>query len=228
MLHARNARRAEEARAELPECEAVVLGDVSTLAVIRSVADQVNALGRFDAVIHNVAMGYRERQRVETEDGLSQLFAVNVVTPYLLTALMTRPDRLVYMSSGMHSAGDPSLQDLQWEKRAWNGSQAYADSKFHDTLLAMAVARLWPEVFSNAVNPGWVPTRMGGASAPDDLESGARTQAWLAGSNDAAARVTGTYFHDQKPTAMHPAAQRPALQDQLMDILARITGTPIA
>lgn len=228
VLHARNTQRADDAREALPGCEAVVIGDVSTLTVMRSVAEQVNALGRFDAVIHNVAIGYQERRRVETADGLSALFAINVVAPYLLTALITRPDRLVYMSSGMHHGGDASLDDLQWEKRPWNGSQAYADSKFHDTLLAMAVAKRWPMVYCNTVDPGWVPTRMGGASAPDDLEMGAATQAWLAVSTDAAAQVTGTHFHHQQPTRMHPEARSPALQDRLMAILAGITGAPFA
>lgn len=169
VLHARNAQRAATTRASLPDCEAIVVGDVSTLAGIRSVAEQANALGRCDAVIHNVGIGDRELRRIETVDGLSQLFAINVVAPYLLTALMERPDRLVYLSSSMHNGGDASLADLQWEKRAWNGSQAYSDSKLHDMILAMGVARRWPTVRSNAVEPGWVPTRMGGAYAPDDM-----------------------------------------------------------
>jgi NAD(P)-dependent dehydrogenase (short-subunit alcohol dehydrogenase family) len=228
VLHARNTQRAEATRSALPTCQAVVIGDVSSIASIRTVADQVNALGRFDAVIHNVGIGDREPRRVETVDGLSQLFAVNVVAPYLLTALITRPDRLVYLSSSMHNGGDPSLEDLQWEKRQWNGSQAYSDSKLHDMILAMGVARRWPDVLTNAVEPGWVPTRMGGANAPDDLSKGAFTQAWLAISDDAAARVTGKNFYHQKPTRMNPIAGRPDLQDRLIDYLRGITGAGIA
>jgi NAD(P)-dependent dehydrogenase (short-subunit alcohol dehydrogenase family) len=111
VLHARNDARAAQANVALPEAEAVIVGDLSTMAVMRSVAEQVNELGRFDAIIHNVGIGYREPRRIETEDGLSQLFAVNVLAPYLLTALIDRPDRLVYLSSGMHSGGDASLED---------------------------------------------------------------------------------------------------------------------
>jgi NAD(P)-dependent dehydrogenase (short-subunit alcohol dehydrogenase family) len=53
---------------------------------MRSVADQVNALGSFDAIIHNAAVGYREPRRVETEDGFAHVFAINSLAPYVLTA----------------------------------------------------------------------------------------------------------------------------------------------
>ena len=228
VLHARNADRADVARSALPASGAVVAGDVSSIANIRAVAEQVNARGRCDAVIHNVGIGDRERRRVVTVDGLSHVFAVNVVAPYLLTALITRPDRLVYLSSGMHTGGDASLADPQWEKRRWNGSQAYSDSKLHDLILAMAVARYRPDVVVNAVDPGWVPTRMGGAGAPDDLSEGALTQAWLAVSDDPEARVTGRYLHHQKSSPMNPVAMRDEVQDRLMGYLGGITGVAIS
>lgn len=227
VLHARNAERADATRAALPAASAIAIGDVSTLAGMRTVAEQVNDFGPCDAVIHNVAIGDRERRRGETADGLSQLFAINVVAPYLLTALVERPKRLVYLSSGMHTGGDPSLDDPQWKMRPWNGTQAYSDSKLHDVALAMAVAQRWPAALVNAVNPGWVPTRMGGRNAPDDLDEGARTQAWLAVSDDAEARRTGRYLHHQKTAAVHPAALRRETQDRLMDYLRGITGVTI-
>jgi NAD(P)-dependent dehydrogenase (short-subunit alcohol dehydrogenase family) len=227
VLHARDAERAASARSSLPGCEAVVLGDVSSTTHMHSVADQVNALGHFDAVIHNVGIGDRERRRVETVDGLSHVFAVNVVAPYVLTARIERPDRLVYLSSGMHTGGDASLDDLQWERRRWNGSQAYSDSKLHDLILAMAVARHWSDVVVNAVDPGWVPTRMGGPGAPDDLSKGALTQAWLAVSDEPDARVTGRYLHHQKPSPMNPVARRHDVQDRLIASLRDITGVAV-
>lgn len=216
VLHARNAARAADARAALPRAEAVVVGDVSTLAAMHDVADQANALATFDAVIHNVALGYQERRRVETADGLSQLWAVNVLAPYVLTARMHRPGRLVYLSSGMHRGGDPGLDDVQWARRRWDGSQAYADTKLHDVLLAFGVARRWPEVRVNALTPGWVPTRMGGPGAPDDLGQGAVTQAWLAVSDAPEANVTGGYFYHLRPADVHPATRDAALQDRLL------------
>jgi len=225
-LHARNDARAADAGRALPQAEAVVVGDLSSIEQMRRVATQVNALGRYDAVIHNVGVGYRE-PRVETADGLSHVFAVNVLAPYLLTALITPPGRLVYLSSGMHRGGDARLDDPQSKARRWNGSQAYSDSKLLDVVLAFAVARRWPGVLSNALEPGWVPTKMGGPGAPDDLRLGAVTQAWLATSDDPAATVTGQYFRHQKPHGVHPAARRADLQDALLSYCADISGTPL-
>ncbi len=165
----------------------MVIGDLASIAQTRKVAEQVNGLGLFDAVIHNAAIGYREPRRIATEDGLPQVFAVNTLAPYILTALIKKPKRLVYLSSGLHRNGDASLKDLAWEQRPWQGQQAYSDTKLHDVLLAFAVARRWPGVLSNALEPGWVPTKMGGAGAPDDLDEGHRTQVWLAVSDDPAA-----------------------------------------
>jgi len=228
VLHARNEARAQATRVALPQAEAVLVGDVSTVAAVRDVAGHANERGRFDAVIHNVGIGYRETRRVETADGLSQLWAVNVLAPYVLTALMHKPDRLVYLSSGMHTGGDPSLDDPQWSARRWNGSQAYSDTKLHDVLLAFGVARRWPDVLSNAVTPGWVPTRMGGAGAPDDLDQGPVTQAWLAVSDDPGARVTGEYFYHERPSKVHPSAGDHELQDRLLDYCRDLAGVALA
>jgi NAD(P)-dependent dehydrogenase (short-subunit alcohol dehydrogenase family) len=225
-LHARNQARAADTRRALPQAEAVVVGDVSKIAQMRRVADEVNALGRHDAVIHNVGVGSRAG-RIATEDGLSQLFAVNVLAPYLLTVLIARPDRLVYLSSGMHSGGEARLDDAQWEKRRWNGSQAYSESKLFDVALAFAVARLWPAVKSNAMTPGWVATKMGGAGAPGDVKLGATTQAWLAVSDDQEAAVTGRYFYHQKQQRPNPTAERADLQDRLLDYCADLTGVAL-
>src|ERR1700678_2344055 len=94
-LHARNAVRADDARAALPQAEAVVIGDLSSLADMRQVADQANATGRYDAIIHNAGIGYREPPGPVTVDGLGRVFAINVLAPYVLTGLIERPGRLV-------------------------------------------------------------------------------------------------------------------------------------
>src|SRR5271155_5814872 len=134
VLHARNAVRAREARQELPKTEAVVIGDVETIAGAKDVATRVNELGRFDAVIHNAAVGYREGHRV-TSNGLPHVFAINTLSAYILTGLIERPKRLVYLSSGMHHRADANLDDILWKKRRWDGSAAYSESKLPDVLL---------------------------------------------------------------------------------------------
>ncbi len=227
VLHARNQSRADDARRALPQAEAVILGDLSSVAGARSVADEVNKLGRFDAIIHNAGVGYGGGRRLMTEDGLPQIFAVNVLAPYVLTALIERPDRLVYLSSGMHRGARADLDDLAWRRRAWDSAAAYSDSKLCDVLIAFAVARRWPSVLSNAVDPGWVATRMGGANAPDDPDQGRRTQAWLAVSDDAPARVTGKYFHHLRERAPDPQAASVELQDRLIAECARLSGVAL-
>jgi NAD(P)-dependent dehydrogenase (short-subunit alcohol dehydrogenase family) len=226
-LHARSAARAADARAALPAAGYVLTGDLASLAGIREVAAAANQRGRFDAVIHNAGVGYREPERIATVDGLSHVFAVNVLAPYLLTALMTRPSRLVYLSSGMHRAGNADVSDLQWVGRPWHGAQAYSDSKLFDVVLAFAVARRWPSVLSNALEPGWVATRMGGPGAPDDMSQAPVTQAWLAVSDDPAATVTGQYFYHQRPRQVHPAASSHTVQDQLLAACAEISGVEL-
>jgi NAD(P)-dependent dehydrogenase (short-subunit alcohol dehydrogenase family) len=226
-MHARSEARAADVRSAEPRAEAVLVGDLASTADVRALAARANDAGRFDAVIHNAGIGYREPRRVETMDGLEHVFAVNVLAPYLLTALITRPDRLIYLSSGMHQGGAANLDDPQWTNRRWNGAQAYSDSKLYDTVLAFAVARRWPEVLSNAVEPGWVATRMGGPGAPDDLAQGPVTQAWLAVSDDPEAKVTGGYFYHRRETTPLPAAKRAGLQDALLDYCAQLTGTAL-
>jgi NAD(P)-dependent dehydrogenase (short-subunit alcohol dehydrogenase family) len=224
VLHARSAARADEIRKKVPGAEHVVVGDLSSVAETKSVADQVNRLGRFDAIIHNAGIGYREPELVKTIDDLPQLFAVNVLAPYILTALIAMPKRLVYLSSGMHYGAGSHLDDMLWEKRRWSGSQAYAETKFQDVLLAFAVARLSPDVKSNALEPGWVSTKMGGADAPDDIDKAHRTQVWLATSDEPAATISARYFFHQKLRDPDPATKDVERQDLLLHLCRKVSG----
>jgi NAD(P)-dependent dehydrogenase (short-subunit alcohol dehydrogenase family) len=228
VLHARSAARAADARRSLPSAEAVVTGDLSSIAQTREVAEQVNHLGRFDAIMHNAGVGYREPRRIQTIDGLPHVFAINVLAPYVLTALIEKPKRLVYLSSGMHRGANASLEDIEWIQRRWQGAEAYAESKLHDVLLAFAVARRWPHVLSNALEPGWVPTKMGGPGAPDDMDQAHRTQVWLAVSDEPEALVSGQYFYHFRRRTADPSVRDTARQDRLLDICERLSGIALA
>lgn len=223
VLHARNATRAKDAKRSLPQAEAIIEGDLETIAGMKIVAERVNELGHFDAIIHNAAVGYRESHRLTT-DGLPHVFAINTLSAYVLTALIERPQRLIYLSSGMHHHADANLDDILWQKRRWNGSAAYAESKLHDVILAFAMARRWPNARSNALEPGWVPTKMGGPGAPDDMAKAHVTQAWLAASDESAAQTTGGYFYHMRPMTPNAQAQNPALQDRLIAVCANVSG----
>jgi NAD(P)-dependent dehydrogenase (short-subunit alcohol dehydrogenase family) len=226
VLHARDDARAEEAAGAVPEASGVAVGDLSVVAGIRQAAQAASALGPYDVVIHNAGVG-SAAQRQRTPDGLETIFAVNVLGPYLLTALMPLPPRLVYLTSGLESAGQAHLDDLQWERRAWNGMQAYCDSKLYDVLLAFAIARRYPRLRSNAVDPGWIKTKLGGPGATDELPVGAQTQVWLATSDDPGATVTGRYFKWRRDLRANPAAYDTSLQEDLLAACARLTSAAL-
>jgi NAD(P)-dependent dehydrogenase (short-subunit alcohol dehydrogenase family) len=223
VLHARDDARAEDAAAALPEAAGVAVGDLSVVAGIHQAAESASALGPYDAVIHNAGVGAADA-RHRTADGYDRIFAVNVLGPYLLTALMPLPPRLVYLTSGLESAGRVNLDDLQWERQAWDGMQAYSDSKLCDVLLAFAIARRYPWLRSNAVDPGWIKTKLGGQGATDELPIGARTQAWLATSDDPDGAVTGRYFKWQSELRANPDAYDTRLQDALLAACATLVG----
>lgn len=211
VIHVRSDARLAAVKELVDRGAVATIGDLSDPAQIRDLAKQVNTLGAMDAIIHNAGV----------VSG-SELLVVNVVAPYLLTVLIRRPRRLVYLSSNMHLNGSARLDGMDWSGTTPTGS--YSDSKLFVTTLAAALARRWPAVLSNAVNPGWVPTRMGGANAPDDLQLGHVTQTWLATSSDREALTSGGYWHHQKRKQPHLSVNDTRFQDLLLAELARVTG----
>jgi NAD(P)-dependent dehydrogenase (short-subunit alcohol dehydrogenase family) len=222
VLHARSEERLADARAAVPGAHGGLAGDLALLAATERLAADADALGPFDCVVHNAGL-YVDRERQLTPDGLPRVLQVNVLAPYVLTTRMAAPGRLIYLSSGLHRSGTDDLSDLTWERRRWRGMQAYGDSKLCDVLLAFAFARRLPGTASAAVDPGWVRTKMGGTSAPRDLDEGTATQAWLATRADPAA-IDGRYFADEREEEPHPAARDGALQDELLRRCAELTG----
>ena len=212
VLHARNAERAQAAKKLLPGAGAVLIADLSDMDATKRLAAEVNRLGPFDAVIHNAGV-YRAPK--------AAIFAVNVLAPYILTALIDRPKRLVYLGSGMHLQGNGETDGLSPETGV-----SYSDSKLLVLILALTVARQWPDVCVNTVDPGWVPTKMGGPGAPDDLQAGAETQVWLASGDDAA--FSGRYLFHKKTASHARAADDEHAQEKLLERCFEISGIRLA
>lgn len=208
VLHARNEKRGQEALKSLPGAADVLIADLDDINAVKALAGKANVLGTFDAVIHNAGI---------YQTSALQMLHVNTLAPYILTAMMHRPERLVYLSSGMHLSGRPE----------WTDRPSYSDTKLHVLMLAKALARKWPEFYANAVDPGWVPTKMGGAGAPDDLEQGYQTQVWLAVSDEPGALVSGQYFHHKKAARYNHFADDISSQDALLAACGRLTGVMI-
>lgn len=211
VLHARNEKRANDAIKKNQEAENFVTGDLSNIEETKNVALQVNVLGTFDAVIHNAGV-YQTSSK--------QILSVNILAPYILTCLIQKPKRLIYLSSGMHMQGKAKLESFKIDVNRIN----YSDSKLHMMMLCKAVARKWSDVYANAVDPGWVPTKMGGRGAPDDLQKGYETQVWLAVSDDEKAKVSGRYFFHQKERRYNPEADNLQLQERFLNLCREITG----
>lgn len=198
---------------KVPGAETVLTADLGNILETKQLAAKVNALGNFDAVIHNAGV---------YQASAEEIFTVNTLAPYILTCLIERPRRLIYLSSGMHLDGSAKLESLNTSV----SRVTYSDSKLHVLMLCMAVARKWPEVYANAVDPGWVPTKMGGPGAPDDLTKGFETQAWLAVSSDRRAKVSGRYFHHEREARFNLDANDVQLQERFLSLCEEITGVP--
>lgn len=211
LLHARNEKRGGEALDKAPGAAGVVIADLSKMEETLQLSEQVNALGTFDAIIHNAAL-YQAPAK--------ELFAVNTLAPYILTAKINKPERLIYLSSDMQRGGRSKLDIFKTDL----SSITYSDTKLHVLLLCKAVAQKWKDVFVNSINPGWVPTKMGGPSAPDSFESGYETQVWLALSNDPKAKVSGRFFYHQQEVIPNAEAADLQLQEKFMELCKEITG----
>ena len=214
VVHARNEARAAEVKRDLPFAEAVVTGDLSNPEAVKKLAADINALGNFDVIIHNAGTMPRNNEG-------STVFNVNSLAPYILTALVHKPKRLVYVSSDLHRGAQLSLEKLVSN----SPNISYADTKLQILTLAKAVAAQWKDVQVNAITPGWIPTKMGGESAPDDLRLGYSTLVWLAEANDKEAQVTNGYFFQSRPeNNYNKQVNDPSLQQALLKAYERISG----
>ncbi len=223
ILHARDAARIK-AFGTLAAKAAVLTGDLGRLAEVRALAADLNALGPMDAIVHNA--GVIDDARRMTEDGVLHGVMVNAVAPYALSLLADRPKRLIFTGSSMHFGHSGALDDLDWTHRPWSGNRAYGESKLLVTALCAALARRMPGVLCHTVDPGWVPTRMGGPSASDPLDQAHVTQCWLATSNAPAVRESGAYWHHLRQRTPDPQVGDTDFQDAILTRFADLTGIP--
>ncbi|MCB2411742.1 SDR family NAD(P)-dependent oxidoreductase [Demequina sp. TTPB684] len=223
VVHARNAAREDDAAKAVPGAAGIVTGELDSLASTAALAASASAQGPYDVIIHNAGVGGGLAGRELTSDGFERIFHTNVIAPYMLTGLMVLPRRIVYLTSGLEANGTWAPEDLQWTQREWRGMQAYSDSKLHDLMLALEVAARYRHVISNAVDPGWIKTEMGGPQAPDPVELGAETQVWLATSDDAEATLSGRYLKRRQELAPNPIALDAPSRTALIDELERLT-----
>jgi NAD(P)-dependent dehydrogenase (short-subunit alcohol dehydrogenase family) len=214
VVHARTTARLAAVQDLIDHGAEAVVGDLSDLHEVNDLVAQANALGPFDAVVHNAGVLH------------GAVLPVNVTAPYLMTAGIEGPGRLIYLSSSMHRGGHPDLSGVDW-----TGSRekhSYSDSKLFVTTLMAAVARIRPDVVAHAVDPGWVPTRMGGPGASDNLALAHVTQAWLATTADPEALVSGRYWRHQRTEEPHPAVHDEGFQNELFSSLSEQTGVSLA
>jgi len=222
VLHARNPQRAGDASAAVPGAAAVLVADLTSVKETLRLASEADAKhGPFDAVVHNAGL-YLGMERVPGKDGLPSLFQVNVLAPYILAATMKKPKRLVFVSSGLHRSGRHRL-----DREGKLVGAGYSDTKLHDIMLANAFARRWGDVQSNSLDPGWVPTKMGGAGATDDIEMAVDTYVMLALGEGEAKGKTGRYFRDSREATPAKDALDERLQDRLLEELGKISGVKL-
>ncbi|KAJ7276364.1 hypothetical protein B0H12DRAFT_1084994 [Mycena haematopus] len=223
VLHARSAARADETRAKCPNAEAILVSDLTSLDETKALAIEANKLGSYEAVLHNAGL-YIGMERVPGKSGLPSLFAVNTLAPYVLTCLMNKPKRLLFVSSGMHHSGKANV-DGDEEKLLHSG---YSDTKLHDVMLAKVFARRWKDVVSFSADPGWVPTKMGGPSAPGNIEDAVDTFVMAAlGEGQATPARTGAYLKKSRVEDPNSLAKDEGLQERLVKELERISGVKI-
>jgi retinol dehydrogenase-12 len=173
-----------------------------------------------DVLVNNAAVGLPERQ--ESPDGIELTFATNVlgyflVTNLLLDALRRAPAaRIINVASKLASGLD--LHDVEFKRRCFDATAAYAQSKQANRMLTWALVRRLQgsSVTANAMSPGSVNTRLLRTFAPNmkgqTTSEGADTIIWLAIS-PAVAGLTNRFWSDrtEQPCQFHNPVEEDAL-----------------
>jgi NAD(P)-dependent dehydrogenase (short-subunit alcohol dehydrogenase family) len=220
LVHARSEQRGRPVVDSLDGDVALVTGDLSSPASVRGLADQLRGHGPLDALVHNAGVWVRGDVPRRTADGVETTFAVNVLAPHLLTALVGDAvrGRLLWLGSGMARSGRPDPATLGQET---DPGRAYATSKAADVALAIGWGRRLPSLASAAYDPGWVPTKLASSGAPGDVRRSGEGLAWCATEADLTA---APYWADRRPTPVPAPLRDPGLQDALLAACDRLAG----
>ena len=228
----------------------LLLADLSSLAEVRKLAEQLRQLPRLDVLVNNAGAVFSTRQT--TVDGFERTFALNHLAYFLLTELLrdklvaSAPARIINVASEAHRSGKLDTGDLPGElksPRAYSGLRAYATSKLCNLLFTRELARrlAGTGVTANAMHPGTVATGFGrnnrGAIGIGirllspffrTPEQGAETIVYLA-VDPALEGVTGQYFANLKPKTPANRALSDADASKLWKVseeLTRASGPP--
>ncbi|MDH2443279.1 SDR family NAD(P)-dependent oxidoreductase [Amnibacterium sp. CER49] len=217
LVHARSEARGRPVVDELGRAGevALVVGDLADLGQLPHLAD---AIGEVDVLVHNAGIWARAGA-ARSAQGFEPTFAVNVLAPHRLTALLQDRirGRLVFLGSGMAGSGDADPEHLG---EATEPRRAYADSKALDVVLALGWARRLPALRVGAVDPGWVRTKLASPGAPGEVGSGGRRVAEAAAGED----WPGGYTAGRRAVRVPPALESEPLQDAVLTALDRLTS----
>ncbi|KAL4939098.1 hypothetical protein BDV06DRAFT_199471 [Aspergillus oleicola] len=231
-LHARNATRASDAAKACPGAAGTLIADLSNIEQIKNLAADANELGPLDAVIHN-AGAYLGPFRKTPDSGIPMQVVVNLIAPYIITCLMAKPTRLIYISSMLHKKGNANQKDVFWFARGegdWDDAQSYFDSKLQLNAMANGVARRLKGrgTAVSIVDPGWVATKLGGEHATDRIEDGVETYVMLAEGRYDTGILPG-YFEGRGVVGEQlPVAMDEEFQEMVMGMLEQQTGVRVA
>lgn len=252
IVHGRNADKAEATRqdilASVPAAEVdVLIADLFRKADILSMVEVFNS--RYDGldVLINNAGGVMDKQREETVDGWEKTIAVNVLAPYMLSALLypqlqRQPGaQIINTASTAHKRADADIDDLMGE-REYSPMQAYANAKLYVILLGQEFAQRQGKsgnpVVMNAFHPGVVASHFAVESDSfyhyffkllrpflSTVEKGADTMVYLA-NQEAAQKHNGSYFVKRKPAKVHQPKNAELVAEKLWEQAEQITGIP--
>ena len=220
--------------------------DLSLMADIRDLAERLGDEDRIDAIVNNV--GVLLPERMETAEGLETTFATNLAGHFLLTNLLiprlveSGSSRIVNVTSGGMYSERIKPGDLQFQRREYSGTAAYAHAKRGQVILTELWARRLEgsRVSVHAMHPGWANTPGVAGSLPlfdkvmrpflRTAQQGADTMVWLTAAPEPGAR-SGELWFDREVVPKHlldRTRESESDRQELWDRLVTVTGSDLA